>query len=96
MTSTGHPARFLPRDAGRPSLAALEKENQQVRVALRGRAIIAQAMDILMTRLDVEAEVAFFYLRRRSLHESRELVDVARDIVQVRQFTGLRKHRRER
>lgn len=86
MVSSTHEASSPPPDLVSPSRAQLEEENRQLRAALESRALIGQATGILMTRLDIDAEVAFSHLRRRSMHENRKLVDIAGEIARIRQI----------
>ncbi|MDZ5661762.1 ANTAR domain-containing protein [Nocardioides sp. S-58] len=56
----------------RRALTGFEAENRQLREAIESRALTGQAIGILMARLDIDAEVAFSYVRRRSMHENRK------------------------
>jgi GAF domain-containing protein len=58
--------------------------NQQLQGALTSRVAIEQAKGVLATRLDVEMDVAFELMRRRSRDERRRLVDVAEEVVNAR------------
>ncbi|GAA5119953.1 hypothetical protein GCM10023339_34600 [Alloalcanivorax gelatiniphagus] len=67
-----------------PSRVELEEENRQLREGLASRALVGQAVGVVMIRLGVDAEVALAYLRRRSSHENRKLVGIARDVAESR------------
>jgi ANTAR domain len=65
-------------------VAALRAENEQLREALIGRAVIEQAKGILMLRQDCEAEEAFDLLRELSRRERRKVRDLAAEVVRTR------------
>jgi AmiR/NasT family two-component response regulator len=71
-------------DAAVVVIAAARKV-EEIRAGLSGRLVIGQAQGLLMGWLDVDADQAFAYLRRRSMAENRKLVDVAADIVHTRE-----------
>lgn len=85
MTSATYELSSPPPDL-LPSRAELEEENRQLRAGLASRALIGQAMGVLMTRLDIDAEGAISNLRRRSMQENRKVVDIATDIVRTRRI----------
>jgi AmiR/NasT family two-component response regulator len=65
---------------------AAGREIDQRGVAIASRTIIGQAEGILMERFDLDADRAFDYLRRVSMHTNRKLVLVAEDMVRTRQL----------
>ena len=67
--------------ANSQTYAASVKMTRELRNALESRAVIDQAMGILMARNGHSADDAFTALRVRSQHENRKLRDVAADIV---------------
>jgi hypothetical protein len=71
-------------DAGLAEVvAALQRENEGLRRALRTRAVIEQAKGIFMERRSCSADEAFAELRRISQRENARLVEVAATIVGV-------------
>ena len=57
------------------------REVEQLQVAVDHRTTIGQAQGILMERLGIDADTAFEYLQRVSMHENRKLFVLAVDIV---------------
>lgn len=66
------------------ALAASEVEVAQLHVAMKNRTLIGQASGMLMLLLDIDADQAFGYLRRVSMHENRKITDIAEEIVRTR------------
>ena len=56
-----------------------------LQAALESRNLIGQAQGILMATYDLDAEGAFQYLRRLSMHGNQRLFDVATQVVEQRQ-----------
>jgi ANTAR domain/GAF domain len=71
-------------------IMAAGREIGQLGTAMHSRTIIGQAQGILMSRLDIDADQAFDYLRRVSSHSNRKLVDVAQEIARTRQLPDQR------
>jgi AmiR/NasT family two-component response regulator len=71
-------------------LAAAELENDQLRTALDGRTVNGQAQGILMERLAIDADTAFEYLRRVSMHTNTKVTEIAEEIVRTRALPDLR------
>lgn len=59
-----------------------------LQAALDSRTVIGQAQGVLMQAYDLDPEVAFAFLRRRSQDENIRLVDVAHEIVRTRSSLG--------
>ncbi|MCU1400967.1 MAG: hypothetical protein JWN62_4076 [Acidimicrobiales bacterium] len=62
-------------------LVRLSEEVENLKAALRTRAVIDQAKGIIMAAQRVDADHAFQVLREQSQHENRKLRDVAAEIV---------------
>lgn len=62
----------------------VEQLGDQLREALRTRAVIEQAKGILMVRARCDEDAAFDLLRRTSQHQNRKLRDVAVSVVAMR------------
>ena len=69
------------------------RQIDQLGAAMHNRTVIGQAQGILMGRLDIDADQAFDYLRRASMDGNRKLVDVAREIAELRQLPDHSKSR---
>jgi AmiR/NasT family two-component response regulator len=65
-------------------LASLARQIEQLEVAVRHRTVIGQAQGILMQQLSIDADTAFEYLKRVSMHSNRKLIDIAVDVVRTR------------
>jgi hypothetical protein len=70
-----------PDDLGtlREAVRRLSEENDGLRRAIRGRAVIEQAKGVVMARLGVDPEAAWDHLRQVSRESNRKLADVAAD-----------------
>lgn len=66
-------------------LVGAARRIEQHRAGMANRLVIGQAQGLLMGWLDLDADQAFAYLKRRSMHENRKLREVARDIVTTRE-----------
>jgi GAF domain-containing protein len=55
--------------------------NEQLQGALTSRVVIEQAKGVVATRLEIEMEEAFEFLRKRSRDERRRLVEVAEEVL---------------
>jgi AmiR/NasT family two-component response regulator len=73
-----------------PDVPSQSEEIDQLRTALEHRNLIGQAQGIVMGRLDVDADQAFEYLRRVSMHTNRKVVDIAEEIAAKRKLFDLR------
>jgi AmiR/NasT family two-component response regulator len=62
-------------------LAALEAENDQLRLAFQSRIIIEQAKGAISVRRGVTPETAFQMMRRRARSQRRNLHEYAAEIV---------------
>lgn len=71
----------LPDDLGtlREAVRRLGEENDGLRRAIRGRAVIEQAKGVVMARLGVDPDAAWDHLRQVSRESNRKLADVAAD-----------------
>ncbi len=67
-------------------IMAAGREIDQLGTAVHNRTIIGQAQGILMSRLNIDADQAFDYLRRISSHSNRKLVEVAAEIAGTREL----------
>jgi AmiR/NasT family two-component response regulator len=63
---------------------SVEREIDQLKMAIISRLVIGRAEGILMERLDITADQAFDYLRRISSDTNRKLVAIASDIARTR------------
>lgn len=59
-----------------------------LQAALDSRTVIGQAQGVLMQAYDIDADVAFAYLRRRSQDANIRLVDIAEEVLRTRARTG--------
>ncbi|RCK70700.1 ANTAR domain-containing protein [Desertihabitans brevis] len=66
-----------------------DRELHHHKLALANRTVIGQAQGIVMERLDVDADIAFSYLRRVSQSSNRKLSAVAHEIVTTRRLPAL-------
>jgi AmiR/NasT family two-component response regulator len=57
--------------------------------ALDSRLVIGQAEGILMSRLDLDADQAFEYLKRLSSTSNRKLAQIAAEIAETRELPTL-------
>jgi GAF domain-containing protein len=83
--------RVFARQAATAITLVLRHTNQavlhnQLREALATRAVIDQALGILMGARRITSDAAFAILREASHHQNRKLADIAEDI--IRSFTG--------
>jgi AmiR/NasT family two-component response regulator len=66
-------------------LATLERENEQLRVALVSRVVIEQAKGVLAERLSLSTEEAFVLLRRAARSSRRRIHVLASEVVGSRE-----------
>lgn len=71
------------------ALEAADSENNHLRAALASRLLIGQAQGLLMERLGLDADQAFDYLKRASMHLNLKVVRIAEDIVRTRALPDL-------
>lgn len=71
--------------AERKRLATLERENEQLRVALVSRVVIEQAKGVLAERLWLSIEEAFALLRRAARSNRRRIHTLAAEVVSSRE-----------
>lgn len=74
----------VPDRHGLHAVENLDDEVDQLRIAVEHRTIIGQAQGILMARLDIDADRAFDYLRRESMHRNRKVYDLAQEVAEKR------------
>ena len=67
------------------AVIAAARKVEQMRAGLENRLVIGQACGLLMGWLDVDAERAMGYLRRRPQVENRKIIVLARELVRTRQ-----------
>jgi hypothetical protein len=72
-----------PGNSGQDAPAALREENEQLRQAIRSRAVIEQAKGALMLRFGIEDSAAFAVLRRWSQDSNVKLRTVAETLVNL-------------
>lgn len=61
-------------------------EVENLQRALDTRTVLGQATGLVMARFDIDADQAFAYLRRLSMHRNQKLTAVATEVVRTRQL----------